>query len=576
MSRATRTILFATLAAAIMAVAAPRAPATEAAGTAWKHVWLYAPLNFQVNEQVDKHIDLMKRAKAAGYTGVMLGDYKWGRMADRPDWYYTNLERVRKAADEIGIDIVAMVMPVGYSNAMLQNDPNLAEGIAVRDCPLIVRGGQAVIDAPANLLANGGFEQVKPNGKLADWDWTDPCASRDTAVRRTGEASLRLTKFRDGEAHGNARVVRKFTLSPWRQYRVDVWIKTEGLSPAKELHVRPIAGNRTLNFTNLGVKATQDWTQHSVLFNTLENAEVSIYMGLWGGREGAFWIDDVVVREVAGVNMLRRDGCPMKITSEDAAVTYEEGRDYEPWAHEKMGRDPWAGNFAAVHPEPPLVVKAGGRIADGARLKASFYHTVVIHDGQVSACLRHPDVFRYMEEEARQVQKFLRPAVWMMSHDELRVAGQCGLCRKDGETCGRALAENVKRCAAILRKLTPDTPIYVWSDMFDPHHNAHDNYYLCGSTLEGSWEGLDKEIGVVPWYFEKRAESMDFFAKRGHKQVMAGYYDHPDVAANVRGWREAAAKVAGVEGIIYTTWRNDFTRMEDFAKEALAPMTPAN
>jgi hypothetical protein len=39
----------------------------------------------------------------------------------------------------------------------------------------------------------------------------------------------------------------------------------------------------------------------------------------------------------------------------------------------------------------------------------------------------------------------------------------------------------------------------------------------------------------------------------------------------VAGWRAAAAKVQGVEGIMYTTWRNNYKDLEEFARLATAP-----
>jgi hypothetical protein len=100
--------------------------------------------------------------------------------------------------------------------------------------------------------------------------------------------------------------------------------------------------------------------------------------------------------------------------------------------------------------------------------------------------------------------------------------------------------------------------------MFDPFHNAHKNYFLARGDFTGSWEGLDKDVIILPWYFEKRAQSLKFFAERGHKQVIAGYYDSkPENAAK---WLEAAKPYPGVIGIMYTTWQNKYTDIEKFAE----------
>ena len=543
------------------------ARAEEAAQPPLRWQWVYAPCNFQVDKAVDDLIALAARAKKAGYNGLLVSDYKFGRIEGRPANYYVNLERTRKAAADIGIDLIAGVMDVGYSNAILQNDPNLAEGIAVKDCVFAVKDGRATVADAEERLPGGGFEAMQGN-RFDGWDWHDVCVTRDTDVKHAGAASARMAGFRDKESHGNARVVRKLALKPWHEYHVSLWVKTQDLAGAGEFRVNPIgADKRTLCYTNLGVKPTQDWTEHHVIFNTLENAEVNLYVGLWGGRTGTVWIDDLSLRETAGVNLLRRDGCPVRVTSEDGKTEYAEGKDYERWEYPKMGRVPWAGGYEAWHPAPPIRIPAGSAIRDDDRLKVSFYHTVVIYGDQVCGCLRHPDIFRYMEEEVRQVQKYLAPKKYFMSHDELRVAGQCGLCKKEGETAGQVLAENVRRCVALIRKVDPEAEIFVWSDMFDPNHNALDNYYLVGSTLKGSWEGLDKDVRIGAWYFEKRDQSLPFFGERGHQQIIAGYYDDAaKVRENVAAWLQAAAKVPGVDGIMYTTWQGNYKDLEAFAE----------
>ena len=152
-----------------------------------------------------------------------------------------------------------------------------------------------------------------------------------------------------------------------------------------------------------------------------------------------------------------------------------------------------------------------------------------------------------------------------MQHDELRVAGHCQLCRSTGKTSGQLLADNARRCTATIRAVNPKAEILVWSDMFDPHHNARANYYLVNGTLANSWEGLDKSVVVVNWNGGKSARSLQWFAGRGHRQLIAGYYDG-NPGANYRRWQEGAKGVDGVLGYMYTTWRNRYDDLETFAK----------
>jgi hypothetical protein len=106
--------------------------------------------------------------------------------------------------------------------------------------------------------------------------------------------------------------------------------------------------------------------------------------------------------------------------------------------------------------------------------------------------------------------------------------------------------------------------------MFDMHHNARDNYALCGSTMKGSWE-IDPAICIANWNGRKQGDSLSFFSGRGHKQIIAGYYDsgrHGEevVRKKLLAWLKAAEGVEGVMGVMYTTWRGDYEYLEAYAK----------
>lgn len=557
-----------TCAMILVMLSAATAPGQEAElDLRWR--WVYAPCNFQVNERVDQLIALMERAKQAGYNGALVTDYKWGRFDGRPEHYYRNLERTHQAAERIGIELIPAVMPVGYSGSILMNNPNLAEGIAVRDCPMVVTDGKAVVADAENLLPFGGFED--PAGdKLPGWDWVDgPGLSSfaDTKSKHSGRTAIRMQTFRSGNTAGNCRLFRKLALEPWRQYHLSLWIRTQRLGNPGDVRVALLTEKgRSLNFTNLRVKATQPWTEHHVILNPMEHSDVRLYIGIWGGRSGTLWIDDVQLVPTAGINLLRREGCPIRVTSEDGATEYVEGRDFQRWEYPKMGRDPWDGAYRVVHSAPPIAIVQGSRIREDQRLKVSYYHTAIIYDDQVCCCLRHPELFEHLERQVADIRKYFAPKKYFMSHDEIRVAGQCELCSADGKTAGQLLAENVAHCSAIIRKIDPKAEVFVWSDMFDPHHNACDEYYLVGSSLEGSWEGLDKNVRVANWNAGHRVESLGFFASRGHKQIIAAYYDRADWQRDLVAWLDAARKAGGVEGIIYTTWGNNYRDMEAFSK----------
>lgn len=565
--------------------APPTATASSPAAALLSMRWLYLQRNLQVREELEKALALLERARAAGYNGLVLADYKLNILDRVPDFYFDHARLLLAKAKALGIEVIPAVAPFGYSDGLLAHDPSLAEGLPVRDAPFLVQadGSLALEGGGRSLLPGGAFEEHR--GDLAaGWDFQDAPGQAsfiDVEVRHGGASSLRWEDPGQNarESSGNARVSRKVAVAPWRQYHASVWIRTRAWEEASSVRLFAMAAQgRVLSHSDLGVKPTQEWTQHHVVFNSLENAEVRIYCGTWGGGRGKLWMDDLALEETAFVNLLRRDGCPLEVRGEDGTV-YEEGRDFAPLRDPRMGSVPWAGGYEVWHEPPRLARLEGSRLGAGQRVLVSFYPTVTVHDGQVACCLADPGVFRVLEAQVRSVAKLLEPQTYFLSHDEIRVANWCGSCNREGRSAGALLAENVRRVAEIVRGVTPGARLCIWSDMFDPSHNAHDGYYLVQGDLAGSWEGLPANTMVVNWNHEMASISLPFFAKRGHPQVLAGFYDGaPD---SIAGWlsQGAGLRLGGaapanaeptvaIAGAMYTTWRGDYSQLEAFARAA--------
>ena len=100
--------------------------------------------------------------------------------------------------------------------------------------------------------------------------------------------------------------------------------------------------------------------------------------------------------------------------------------------------------------------------------------------------------------------------------------------------------------------------------MFDPNHNAVDNYWLNRGTMKGSWEGVDKDVTISNWNRGRMVPSLKFFSERGHRQILATYYDAGNWKQGTQKWLTAAEGVPGIDGIMYTTWSNDYRHLEEF------------
>jgi hypothetical protein len=502
----------------VLVCLAPRAFARD--------LWLYCQTNLAVDKNIDTLDHLWHRAQAAGYSRVLLADSKFARLGELDRHYFANVDRVKRLAADTHLQIIPAVFGIGYSNDLLSHDPNLAEGLPVKDTPFVVHGDIA---------------RIKPDPPI----FLNQLSFKDDTVDMAGESAT----VHDNA--GNARFVFKMALPPFRCYHVSVWIKTDHYTGG-DIRIQPMCENRPLQYQSLGVKPTQDWTQHHIVFDTLDyGRDVSLYFGIWGGGKGTLQWRDWKIEEVGLVNVLRRDGTPCVVQG------YTKGKDYDRIEDPLMGTKPWPGEYTAWH-EPPVIHTHG--IPDGTRLRVSWFYPPIVGDGQVSICPSEPKTMEILADQAKRVKEAFGSTGYMMSHDEIRCWNWDDACQSRHEDAGQLLADNVRACA----KLLAGSDVYVWSDMFDPNHNAHGDYYLVRGDLAGAWEGLDKSITIVNWNFGKRDASLKFFADRGHKQVIAGYYDGK--VERVRDWLASASKVPGVVGIMYTTWQQKYDDLEAFAR----------
>jgi hypothetical protein len=531
--------------------------------------WFYASHNLQVETNADDLIALLKRAGNSGYNGVVLADYKLNILDRVPAHYFRNVERVKEAARAAGIEIVPAVFPIGYSSGLLAHDPNLAEGLPVKDAPFVVKGREAVLAPdPAARLVNGGLEEVKGD-RFAGFTLQDgpgQITFADREVVHQGKLSCRMQDPGKGP-NGNCRLAQRVQVRPHACYRFSCWVKTQNLEATGAFRLLALGageGNRQLTFYEGQLKRTQDWSRVEVVFNSLDQNAVRLYAGQWGGHGGTLWLDDLELEELGLVNVLRRGGCPLRVASADGAVTYEEGKDFEEVRDPRLGQEPYAGEYSFRHAGPALRLTAASRIKDGDRLRVSWYHPVLVHGEQVACCLTEPKVYDLLRDQARRVNDLFQPGTFFMSHDELRVAGWCRSCQAAGKTPGALLADNVRRCVEILKAVNPKARIVVWSDLFDPNHNAVERYYLDNGPLTGSWEGLPKDVVIANWNGGKASASLKWFAERGHPQILAGYYD--DGLDNFRRWHAAARDVPNVTGFLYTTWQHRYDDLEAYGR----------
>ena len=508
--------------------------------------WLFVWRDMSDAKEVDRMIARFPRARADGYNAVAFSANVAPEKA----------AELKEAARENGLELVVMVM--GGSR-----DHNYAEGLLAN--ALFRAHGTAATHQPdkATQVVNGDFEESKEN-HAARWGFQDDegvTTFIDHAVFHSGGASLRMENFTKNEA-AHARIEQPIKLIPHRQYHVSFWLKTENMVPANpELKILTPDTKSFICFQTPRVTKTQDWTHYDLAFNSLDNTSALLYLGTWNGKSGKMWWDDVKIEEVALVNVLRRPGCPVTVQSETGTL-YAEGRDFAPVI------DPALQPYIAYHTPPDIRLLPQTRIKEGELLRVSFYHPELVYEDRLTYCLSEPKIFADWKAEVIKVNDLLHPSAFLMQHDELRVINQCALCQSKHETPGELLAENVRKAAGIIRAVRPDAAIWVWSDMFDPFHNAVDNFYAVNGTLKGSWKGLDKEVGIVNWNGGAMGKNCAFFADLGLKQILSGYYDSDANGTAITQWQQNTKTVPGIVGAMYTTWENNYDAMDMWAEKA--------
>ncbi|MCX7048662.1 MAG: hypothetical protein NTX50_24640 [Candidatus Sumerlaeota bacterium] len=512
--------------------------------------------------------NLTKDSDVADITGVIETGAKHGlngaevsfgldTLCKKTPEYLRRLDAVRAACERNKVELIPAVFSVGYGSAGLAHDRNLAEGLLVEDATFAVKGETArFVPDDSVRLANGSFEEYTGN-KLKGISFHDQpgeISFVDTQVKHSGKASLRLENFTANQ-HGHGRVSQEVRVQRRRCYRVSFWVKTEALEPASAFKGMALAGKRELAPRSFNLPSTTDWRKETMLFNSMGFESVRLYAGVWGAKSGKLWIDDWTVEEIGPINVLHRPGTPVTVRSEDGATTYTEGRDYAPLVDPNF-------SFGRVDRDAPaLKLLSGGRIRDGQRLRVSWYHPMTIHDGQVTVCMGEPALYEIFDHEARLLAERLHPRRVQLNMDEIRMGGTCQACR--GRNMGELLGECITSQVKALRRYLPEAEIYIWSDMLDPNHNAHGDYYLVEGDYTGSWEHVPKDLIIAVWGGKPGEKNMRFFADLGFRTLAACYYD-ADNLNDVKGWLDLARATPKARGLMYTPWRKKYELLPAF------------
>jgi len=529
-----------------------------------RFVWVFG-WNLGRDSEADEIVRLIDSSADLGYNGALVS-FGLDTLCRKFPEFFRRLDRIQAVCDQKQVELIPAIFSVGYGGGALAHDRNLAEGLPVQEASFRVSGAEAhFVPDPETKFLNGDFEVFR--GDRFDafnfHDQPGEVSFADTTIQHGGVASIRLENF-TANVHGHGRVMQEVRVRPHRAYRVTLWVKTTDLGPVDAFQVSVLAGDRSLAPRRFNLKPASDWQKLTFVFNSLTFESVRVYAGVWGGKSGKFWIDDWSVEEVGPLNVLHRPGTPVVVRSEEGQITYEEGKDYASLIDHNYSP------YRVDRPAAKLRLLPGSRIREGQSLLVSYYHSQVIYDSQVTVCMAEPALYEVFEHEAKLLAERVHPRRVMLNMDEVRMAGTCLAC--EGRNLGELLGECITKQTEILRRYLPGVEIYIWSDMLDPHHNAHDEYYLAQGDFTGSWRHVPKDLIVSVWGGSPRPESLKFFAEQGFRTLVACYYDADDLS-DVRAWLDLARPMSNVRGFMYTPWQKKYALLPEFADLIGRPMT---
>jgi hypothetical protein len=494
-------------------------------------------------------------------------------MMGSPDWDPFNkdrLKQVMKYARKKNLKTLAEVAPFGWSNDVLASNPNWAEAQRVNGTRFKVMPDGRHLQLQNSLppLVNGNFQS-------SDAGWF---AMHDSNIKVEPNGHQGRPAVTISDPPGNARLRQQVSVQPWRQYHLSLFYKATGAHLGSPMVVVYDAASTDKVRFVVYLHASEQWTYLDYLFNSADSSEVAIYMGVWGGAKGTVQFANVQLEETGLIWVAHREGAPFKVYDpQNPAKVYTPRIDYNEVVDPEMKPSTYTFHHSYHGPSdftlPPTTSLKPGQI-----VAADYYAAAPLPNlNQIAMCLTEPGVFKWLGKNAAEVRKVAPPETGiLLAYDELRQANSCAGCRAKNMTAGELLAWNFDETFGIYHQALPDSSFWVWNDMFDPYHNAHDHYFLVEGTLAGSWKGLPTEVGILNWNSDKRKESLTWFSGLNpeqptfHPQMIAGFYDAPDAAEAARSEITAAMGIPGLRGLVYTTWNDDYSKLKAYADAARA------
>ena len=472
-----------------------------------------------------------------------------------------SLARLRNVSQILGRRRIKLIPEIGPYTT-----PETFEGLWVRDEPFTFSGGDdganAVPDAvaqgptvgPANanwtVLVGTGAAQV-PAGwhyyHSAVFPGQGPCRLGDNStVTPRGGRTMRCDVNVDPKGgHAGGFGSDPFPIDPQGFYfvRATVMVNTTKGSSMPTL----LMGCNQESAANLGIEfrpTNGKWvTVQGTFVSPIDSACISDCSGsietrFVGSGEATWWIGDLEVMRLNGalLNVIHTNATDVNVTVRgEPASLYTLGQDYAVVpAAKPIDLDNPDFIAMAASPGGALAVRRlpGGKIPKGGKVSLAYdFGTAFCGDASKP---NHPvamaDPLHYSETEAAVAATMAHfpdsPALFFSESDEVRGINRDSRSSRLGLSNADLLALDMNRLAAMVTKRNRDVMPMFWADMVNAEHNGAGVGYQrtfggrAGATV-GALPLLDKEIGLVPWWYTDPAKDP---ATNRLVQFVEGFY----------------------------------------------------
>lgn len=526
--------------------------ATLCSAAPLKDRWFFAFGQQRNRAGVDEIKTLIRTAAGHGFNGMVLSSFGVDSITRWNEADIALLQEVEACCIENKIELIPTGLSAGYGGGALGHDRNLAAALPAA-LSLQARAGKIVPIAEANLLINGDLEE-HTNNRFKGFNFHDGPGKISFAdiLATSGKSSIRFEGY-GADPHGHGRICQQVAVKPGRAYRFTFKLKTEAVGPLSGLKAMVLADGRSLTSLQPDIKSTQDWTTVNLDFINANATEVMLYAGIWEGKEGRFWIDDMRFYEFGDLNdIVRCAGTPLTLKSRDREMSFVEGRDFK--------------EIRCLRQLEHISIPPGSAIKEGENLELNCYKIpAVMHSWgrQESLCMSNPALYDCWRAEVQKLHQVIKFKRFLLAMDEIRNGGGCLTCRDSGLSMAQILGNCVTQQQALFKAIDPEIEVMIWSDMFDPAHNAVNNYYGVVGDFTGSWKYIPVDMTVVCWYHKIRDQSLAFFSGLGFRTCGAAYYDAADLTGS-KEWLTSLKKTPRAQGIMYTTWERKYQLLPAF------------